>query len=62
MWRQERAQAATAAGRSPWVTAARVEATRRGIGALRGARAWRLSGRIAADPPTPTQTGRGDAK
>ena len=62
IWRDERAKATAAAGRSPWVTAAREEATRRGLSTLRGARAWRLSGLIGVDPATQTQTGRGDAK
>lgn len=62
IWHDERAKAAAAAGRSGWVTAARMESTRRSVNALRGARAWRLSGLIAGDTATPTQTGRGDAK
>jgi hypothetical protein len=40
----------------------RAGSTRRNTTALRGARAWRLSGRIAANPITTNQTGRGDAK
>ena len=62
IWHDERAKAVAAAGRSGWVTAARIESTRRSVNALRGARAWRLSGLIAGDTATPTQTGRGDAK
>jgi hypothetical protein len=62
IWRDERAKAAAATGRSPWITAARLEATRRSAAGIRGARAWRLSGSVGADPATPTQTGRGDAK
>jgi hypothetical protein len=62
IWREERAKAAVAAGPSPWVTASRIEGTRAGVAALRGPRAWRLSGILGGDAPTPTQTGRGDAK
>ena len=62
IWSEERAKAASAAGRSGWVTAARLEATRRSASALRDARAWRLSGVVGGDPATLTQTGRGDAK
>ena len=62
IWREERAKAAAATGPSGWVKAARLEATRRSASAVRGARAWRLSGTAGWDPPTQTQTGRGDAK
>jgi len=62
LWLDARAKAAAAAGRSSWVLAARAEATGRGATALRGARAWRLSGRIGPTPVTQTQIGRGDAK
>jgi len=63
IWSDERAKAAAATGPSGWVRAARLEATRRSANAVRGARAWRLSGAAAGgDPPTQTQTGRGDAK
>ncbi len=62
IWQEERAKAAAARGPSGWVAAARLEATRRTPAALRGARAWRLSGWSGADPATPTQIGRGDAK
>jgi hypothetical protein len=62
IWHDERAKAVAAAGRSPWVTAARIEGTRISPAALRGARAWRLSVLLGGDVATPTQTGRGDAK
>jgi hypothetical protein len=62
LWQDARAQAAAASGPSPWVLAARAEATQRDATAVRGARAWRLSGRIAAAPVTTNQIGRGDAK
>jgi len=62
LWQDARAKAARASGPSPWVLAARAEGTGRGSTALRGARAWRLSGRIGAPPVTLTQIGRGDAK
>ena len=62
LWQAARAKAAAASGPSPWVLAARAEATSRDATALRGARAWRLSGRIGVTPVTQTQTGRGDAK
>ena len=62
IWAEERAKAAAATGRSGWVTAARLDANRLGSTALRGARAWRLSGLLGGDVSTPTQTGRGDAK
>ena len=62
IWREERAKVVAAAGLSPWVMASRLEAMRVGSAALRGPRAWRLSGVLGGDAPTPTQTGRGDAK
>jgi len=62
IWRDERAKAAATTGPSGLVGAARLEATRRSANAVRGARAWRLSGSAGWDPPTATQTGRGDAK
>ena len=62
IWSEERAKAAAAAGRSGWVTAARLDATRLGSTTVRGARAWRLSGLLGGNVSTPTQTGRGDAK
>jgi hypothetical protein len=62
LWQDARARAAAASGPSPWVLAARAEATQREVTAVRGARAWRLSGRIAATPVTTNQTGRGDTK
>ncbi|HJT37490.1 MAG TPA: hypothetical protein VJ818_03605, partial [Actinomycetota bacterium] len=62
IWREERAKAAAAGGRSGWITAARVEATRRGTASARGPGAWRLSGFMGTDAPTATQIGRGDAK
>lgn len=61
IWQDERAKATAAAGPSGWVSAARLEATRRGAAAVRGARAWRLSGLFGCEPATQTQTGRGDA-
>jgi len=60
IWLEERAKAAAASGPSGWVTAARLEATRGSVNAVRGARAWRLSGAPGWDPATP-KTGRGDA-
>jgi hypothetical protein len=62
LWLEERAKAAAASGPSPWVLAARAKATGRGTTALRGTRAWRLSGRIEATPVSQNQIGRGDAK
>jgi hypothetical protein len=62
LWQDARAKAAAASGLSPWVLAARAESTLRDATAVRGARAWRLSGRIATSPMTTNQTGRGDAK
>jgi hypothetical protein len=62
VWHAERAASARASGLSPWVLAARAEATKRGRRVLRSARAWRLSGRVTARPETSTQTGRGDSK
>jgi len=62
IWRDERAKAAAAIEPSGWVTAARLEGTRRTANTLRGARVWRLSGTSGWDAPTATQTGRGDAK
>jgi hypothetical protein len=62
LWQEARAKAAAASGPSPWVLAARAESTLRDTTALRGAGAWRLSGRIATNPMTANQTGRGDAK
>jgi hypothetical protein len=62
LWQDARAKAAAGSGPSPWVLAARAVATQRDATAVRGARAWRLSGRIAAPPTTTNQTGRGDAK
>jgi hypothetical protein len=62
IWLDERAKAATAIEPSGWVTAARLEGTRRTANTLRGARIWRLSGTSGWDAPTTTQTGRGDAK
>jgi hypothetical protein len=62
IWREESAKSAAATGPSAWVTAARLESSHRSVSALRGARAWRLSGAAGWDPATPTQTGRGDAK
>jgi hypothetical protein len=61
LWLDEHAKAAAASGPSPWVLAARTEGTQRDATAVRGARAWLLSARIA-DPMTTNQTGRGDAK
>jgi hypothetical protein len=62
IWRDERAKAAAAAGRSRWITAARIEATKRGAVSARGPGAWRLSGFIGSDAATATQIGRGDAR
>ena len=62
IWREERAKAVSAAGLSPWVTASRLAAMRVSATAVRGPRAWRLSGVLGTEAPTPTQTGRGDAK
>jgi hypothetical protein len=62
IWREERAKAVAAAGPSLWVTGSRLAALRVGATAVRGRRAWRLSGVLGGDAPTPTQTGRGDAK
>jgi hypothetical protein len=59
---EERAQAEATRRPSLWVVAARVEATRLGANALRGPRAWRLSGLVGGEAATPTQTGQGDAK
>jgi hypothetical protein len=61
LWREARAKAAAASGPSPWVLAARAEATQRDATAVRGARAWPLSARIA-NPMTTNQTGRDNAK
>ena len=62
IWREDRAKVIASRRPSPWVIAARVQATRLGANALRGPRAWRLSGLVGGEPATPTQTGRGDAK
>ena len=62
IWRDDRAKATAASRPSPWVIAERVQAARLRANALRGPRAWRLSGLVGGEPATPTQTGRGDAK
>ena len=62
IWLEERAKAVAASGPSGWVMAARAESTGRGLAAMRGIRVWRFSSRFLGNPPTPTQTGRGDAK
>jgi hypothetical protein len=62
IWLEERAKAAAAELPSGWVMAARAESTGRGLATLRGGKAWRFSSRFLGNPPTPTQTGRGDAK
>ena len=62
IWLEERAKAAASELPSAWVMAARAESTGRGLATLRGGRAWRFSSRFLGNPPTPTQTGRGDAK
>ena len=63
LWAEERASAV--AGLSPWVAAARAEATGQSTASARAAGSpgtWRLSGRLTETVATQTQTGRGDAK
>jgi hypothetical protein len=65
LWRDDQATAARDAAPDPWVLAARVEGARAGPGAVRAkgkASAWRLSGRVAAEPGSHISIGRGDAK
>jgi hypothetical protein len=63
LWKQSRAEAARRAAPSAWTVLARAESTKRGALVGRGhPNAWRLSGRLRSIQPTPTQTGRGDAK
>ncbi|MCA1829938.1 MAG: hypothetical protein ABR552_11295 [Actinomycetota bacterium] len=63
LWRAEHALAAAARGADPWRVAARIEAAGRGRESIpRTARAWKTSGRVAAQPVSHLQPGRGDAR
>ena len=64
IWRQEQADAARASARSPWVVAARAEATGASAAELRAdVDAWRAGLRIAGlGLVSVRRTGRGDSK
>lgn len=60
LWQEDLAAAARAASGDPWALASRVEGTRRDYRTARsraGARAWTLSGRIAAGPVSESARG-----